>query len=36
MIVCTDTLVNGISLAATCWARFVYTGWNVLTNSAIV
>ncbi|MCY2927580.1 MAG: hypothetical protein NT031_19500, partial [Planctomycetota bacterium] len=25
------TLVNGLSLAATCWARFAYTGWNILT-----
>jgi hypothetical protein len=29
------SLVNGWSLASTCWARFAYAGWNIFTGSAV-
>jgi hypothetical protein len=28
-------LVNGWSLASTCWARFVFTGWNMFEHNLV-
>jgi len=31
-----SNLINGWSLAATCWARFAYASWNIFTDPAVV